>query len=82
MRAVAAVRSLQQRVQREDHELGISRRVGRQSWFVNCWGGGAEALGAVSAALMAADAAADAERSASVPASHATSGKSRPDVGQ
>lgn len=79
---MAAVRSSQQRVQREDHVLGMSRRVGEQSWFVNCWGGGAEALGAVSAALMAADAASDAGRLARVLRSRATSEKDSPDVGQ
>jgi hypothetical protein len=82
MRAAATSSSWQQRVQREDHELGMSRRVGEQSWLVNCWGGGAEALGAVSAARMAADAAAAAERLASVLASRATSEKHKPDVGQ
>jgi hypothetical protein len=79
---IATENSSQQRAQREDHELGMSRRVGSQSWLVNCWGGGAEALGAVSAALMAADAALAVQRLARVLASRASSGKRSPAVEQ
>ena len=82
MRVIATENSSQQRAQREDHELGMSRRVGEQPWLVNCWGGGAQALGAVSAALMAADAALAVQRLARVLASRATSEKLRPDVGR
>ena len=79
---MATARSLQQRTHRECHSLGMSRRLGAQPWFVNCLGGGEDAQGAASHALMAADAADDMDRSARVLASRGTSPKHKPDVGQ
>ena len=77
--------------------IGIEETTGcnlilkKQMWdvplrplLVNCWGGGAEVLGARSAAAIAAAAAAEAAacKLSSVEASQGTSEKSQPDVGQ
>jgi hypothetical protein len=58
----------------------MSRKVGEQPWFVNCWGGGADAFGHVSHSLMAAAAEEAEDRSAREVTSRGTPEKHKPEV--